>query len=119
MNEMHFTFSDTIAGYVTRGVDEGDRTFLMRTSDGRDFAAEVTDATYAEVIRNPDEPFQDPGAPLAGLLVPGRFVFAYGVFYPEAGGTSFQAKHVVLVGGAAHEWRFESPGWWIDQVRGL
>jgi mannose/cellobiose epimerase-like protein (N-acyl-D-glucosamine 2-epimerase family)/anti-anti-sigma regulatory factor len=119
VNEIRFSFSDTIAGYVTRAVDAGDQTFLLRTSDGRDFAVELTDATYAEVIRNPSEQFQDPGAPLASLLVPGRFVFAYGIFYPEAGGTSFQAKHVVLVGAATTEWRFEHPDWWITQIRGL
>ena len=37
MNELRFTFSDLIAGYVT-SFDQGTRRFVMKTSDGREFA---------------------------------------------------------------------------------
>ena len=39
MNDLRFTFSDTIAGYVT-SFDQGTRRLVMKTSDGREFAVE-------------------------------------------------------------------------------
>jgi mannose/cellobiose epimerase-like protein (N-acyl-D-glucosamine 2-epimerase family)/anti-anti-sigma regulatory factor len=116
---MHFTFSDTITGYVTATVDSSAGTFGLKTSDGREFQVKLTDVTYAEVIRNPSEPFQAPGAPIQSLLTPGRFLFAYGVFYPEGGDYTFEAKRLVLAGRTENEWRFESPDWWITQIRHL
>ncbi len=62
MDKMHFTFSDTIAGYVTSAVDSK-KTFGLRTTDGREFQVKLTDATYGELVGNLDESFQDPGAP--------------------------------------------------------
>ncbi|MGH3574436.1 MAG: AGE family epimerase/isomerase [Pseudonocardiaceae bacterium] len=119
MDKMHFTFSDTIAGYVTATMDSSDGAFGLKTSDGREFQVQLTDATYAEVIRNPSEPYQDPGAPIQSLLTPGRFLFAYGVFYPEDGDHILEAKHLVFVGRTENDWRFESPDWWVNQVRDL
>jgi mannose/cellobiose epimerase-like protein (N-acyl-D-glucosamine 2-epimerase family)/anti-anti-sigma regulatory factor len=119
MDKMHFTFSDTIAGYVTATKDSPEGTFGLKTSDGREFQVKLTDVTYAEVIRNPSEPYQDPGAPIQSLLTPGRFLFAYGIFYPEGGDYLFEAKHLVLVGRTENDWRFESPDWWINQIRDL
>src|SRR6185312_3717636 len=75
--------------------------------------------TYAEVIRNPSESFQDPGTSLQSLLTPGRYLFAYGIFYPEGGDYLLEAKRLVLVGWAQNEWRFESPDWWVNQIRDL
>ena len=118
MDKMHFTFSDTVAGYVT-AADGSAGTFGLKTSDGREFQVSLTDATYAEVIRNPSEPYQDPGAPIQSLLTPGRFLFAYGIFYPEGGDYKLEAKRLVLVGRAENDWRFESPDWWINQIRDL
>jgi mannose/cellobiose epimerase-like protein (N-acyl-D-glucosamine 2-epimerase family)/anti-anti-sigma regulatory factor len=119
MDKMQFTFSDTIAGYVTATEGAPDGAFGLKTSDGREFQVKLTDVTFAEVIRNPHEPFQDPGAPIQSLLTPGRFLFAYGVFYPEGGDYSFEAQRIVLVGRTRNEWRFESADWWINQVRDL
>ena len=117
LDKMHFTFSDTIAGYVTAGMEEG--TFGLKTTDDREFRVKLTDATYAEVSRNLNEPWQDPGAPMEDLLTLGRYLFAYGVFYPEGGDYAFEAKHLVFVGRTAHEWRFESPDWWVKQIHAL
>lgn len=122
MDKMHFTFSDTIAGYVTATVDFSDSpsgTFGLKTSDGREFQVKLTDVTLAEVIRNLSEPYQDPGAPIQSLLTPGRFLFAHGVFYPEGGDYTFEAKRLVLAGWTEQEWRFESPDWWVTQIRQL
>jgi mannose/cellobiose epimerase-like protein (N-acyl-D-glucosamine 2-epimerase family)/anti-anti-sigma regulatory factor len=116
---MHFTFADTIAGYITTPVDAGRKTFGLKTTDDREFAVKLTDATYAEVLRNLDEPFQDPGAPLENVLLPGRYVFAYGIFYHEGGTFNFEAKHIVLAGRQKDEFRFEEQDWWIKQIRSL
>ena len=114
-DSLRFTFSDLISGYVTAPVQAG--VFAMKTSDGREFRVKLTDATYAEVIRNLGESWQDPGGPLEELLSPGRYLFAYGIFYPESDELKFEAKHLVFVGGHTDKWRFEEPDWWINQIR--
>lgn len=118
MDKMHFTFSDTIAGYVTAPLDAAG-VFRMKTTDGREFAAKLTDATYQQIMRNLGEPWQDPGVPFEKMLSEGRYLFAYGIFYPENGEWSFEAKSLVYPGRTAEEWRFEDPQWWIDQIRCL
>jgi mannose/cellobiose epimerase-like protein (N-acyl-D-glucosamine 2-epimerase family)/anti-anti-sigma regulatory factor len=118
MNEITWTFSDTIAGYVTT-VDAKARKFGLKTTDDREFEVALTPATYAEVTRNLGEPFQDPVEPLENILTPGRYLFAYGVFYPEAEGLKFEAKRIILTGRAPHEFRHEAAQWWIDQIRQL
>ncbi len=115
---LSWTFSDTIAGYVTQ-CDEGSRSFGLRTTDGRELQVNLTAASYGEVMRNLGEPFQDPGAPLESLMTPGRFVFAYGCFYPERSGMRFEAKRVILTGREPEEYRQEAQVWWIDQVKQL
>lgn len=118
MNPAGFTFSDTIAGYVT-SFDEAAASFVLRTTDDREFCVKITDVTYAEMLRNLDEPWQDPGGPMAKILAPGKYVYAYGTFYPEQSGTSFEAQRIVLVGDKAETWRFEEPDWWVRQIRSL
>ncbi len=115
---MQFTFSDTISGYIT-SVEQDKRCFTMKTADGREFQVKLTDTTYAEVLRNLGEPFQDPGMALENLLEGGRYLFASGIFYPEAGDLHFEAKHIILAGRSKDEYRFESPDWWIEQIRAL
>src|SRR5436190_133190 len=67
--KMHFTFSDTIAGYVTT-VDQVRKTFTLKTAGDREFQVKLTNTTYAELVRNLGETFQDPGVPLESLLAP-------------------------------------------------
>ncbi|HEY4026707.1 MAG TPA: AGE family epimerase/isomerase [Candidatus Dormibacteraeota bacterium] len=118
MDDLDFTFSDTIAGYVL-DFDRTSRAFGLKTTDGRQFRVQLTSSTYAEVLRNLDEPYQSPSSPLEELLVAGRYLFAHGIFYPEGGGLLFEAKHIVLVGQGPSEYRFEEPDWWIKQIRAL
>ncbi|GIE77962.1 hypothetical protein Aph02nite_39120 [Actinoplanes philippinensis] len=119
MNELNFTFSDLVAGYVT-GFDPSTDTVTLNTSDGRPYAARLTPTTVAEMLRNLGEAYVDAGAQFRGLLQPGRFIHVYGVFYPmEDNGTGFEAKHVLLFGKEADEYRFESPDWWQRQVRAI
>src|SRR5437588_9522843 len=99
VGKMQFTFSDMIAGYVT-SVDQGKKIFALKTTDGKEFQVKLTNTTYTELVRNLGEPFQDPGVPLESILAPGRYLFAYGIFYPEAGDLRFDAKQVILAGRA-------------------
>jgi mannose/cellobiose epimerase-like protein (N-acyl-D-glucosamine 2-epimerase family)/anti-anti-sigma regulatory factor len=118
MASLDFTFSDLISGYVS-GADADGGGFGLKTTDGREFHVKLTDATYAEMVRNLGEPWQDIGAPLSSMLTEGRYLFAYGVFYPEGNDLKFEAKHLVLVGRNVNEWRPEAPDWWVNQIRSL
>jgi len=116
MNDLRFTFSDTIAGYLTRYDKQADA-FDLKTSDGREFRIELTPTTYAELVRNIGEPYHDATGAMRDMLVPGRYLFAYGIFYPDAGQTRFEVKHLVFVGRREGEYRFEEQDWWIKQIR--
>lgn len=118
MNELRFTFSDTIAGYVT-SFDEGNKRFVMKTSDDREFAVDLTDTMSAELVRNLEEPYADASALVNQMLVPGRYLFAYGIFYPQGGGHVFEAKRLVFVGRKEDQFQFEKQDWWIKQVASL
>ena len=94
INTIDFTFSDLVAGYVT-GYDATTDRFTLETSDGRPYSIGLTGNTYAEVTRNLGEGFKDATGQMREMLVPGRFVFAYGVYYPDgAGGTVLQSSNV-------------------------
>ncbi len=120
MNEEkhQFTFSDTISGYASR-FDWDTDTFILTTSDGREYQAKLTANTYAEMVRNLGEAFIDSTAQMKNMLDDGRYLFAYGVFYPEEDDLKFEAMHIVFLGRAANEYRFESQDWWIKQVKSL
>jgi mannose/cellobiose epimerase-like protein (N-acyl-D-glucosamine 2-epimerase family) len=118
MSHLRFSFSDTIAGYVTQSEREQGR-FGMRTSDGREFTVSLTETMSAELVRNLNEPYQDVSGRVPQMLVPGRFLFAYGVFYPEGGGHAFEAKRLVFVGRTEKDFAFEKQDWWIKQVASL
>jgi mannose/cellobiose epimerase-like protein (N-acyl-D-glucosamine 2-epimerase family) len=117
MNNLDFTFSDLMAGYVKRFDAQSDR-FTLTTSDGRDYEVGLTPTTYAELIRNLGEGFKNASDHLREMLTPGRFLFAYGIFYPdgEASGVRFDAKHLVFAGRGETQYEFEKPDWWVKQV---
>lgn len=114
MLKVDFSFSDLIAGYVT-GFDHDSGIFDLQTSDGRTFQVKLTATTYGELLRNLGEPFKDCTGQMRDMLVPGIFVFAYGIFYPEDD-KPFEVKHLVFVGRSASEFLFESRDWWIKQI---
>ncbi|MCA8907078.1 MAG: N-acyl-D-glucosamine 2-epimerase, partial [Rhodospirillaceae bacterium] len=117
MNALDFTFSDLVAGYVT-GYDQAADSFTLETSDGRPYQVGLTPNTYAEVIRNLGEGFKNASDQMREMLVPGRFVFAYGIFYPDGPGGSvqFDAKHLVFAGRTESAYEFERPDWWVHQI---
>jgi mannose/cellobiose epimerase-like protein (N-acyl-D-glucosamine 2-epimerase family) len=113
-----FTFSDTIAGYVTY-FDPALQTFGLKTADGRLFNAKLTDTTYAKLARNLGEPYQDCTGSLPVMLTPGRYLFTYGVFFPEQGDYKYEAKEITFPGRKADEFSFEKSDWWVNQIREL
>lgn len=117
MNELSFTVSDLIAGYVT-SYDAATQSFGMKTTDGREFCVTLTPTVYAEFVRNLGEGFQNASDKLPSALTAGRYLYVYGTFYPEAK-TSFEAKHIMLMGNGENEFRFEEADWWVNQVQQL
>jgi len=113
-----FTFSDTIAGYVD-AFDSGSDTFTLKTSDGRAFEVRFAANTYGELVRNLDEPYQDCTGQMRAMVTPGRHLFAYGIYYPEGGGNTFEAMHIIFLGRTQDEYRFEAQDWWIKQIKSL
>lgn len=116
--EINFTFSDTIAGYVT-DFNLKERNFSLKTSDNRLFKAYLTDNCYARYVRNLNEPYQDASGDINSLLaLPRQMVFAYGSFYPETDHSHmiFQAQWLVFPGKGPGIYRHEEPDWWINQI---
>ena len=121
MNNIDFSFSDLIAGYVTKfepqkGVGG---IFGLKTSDGRDYEVALTPNTYAELVRNLGEPYQDCTAQMPSLLVSDRYLFVYGIFYPQDSEYKYEAKHIVFLGQTEDEYQFEKQEWWVNQVQQL
>ena len=116
--DINFTFSDTIAGYITE-FNQDERTFSLKTSDNRVFKASIADNCYARYPRNLNEGYQDATPDMFTLLaLPRQMVFAYGTFYPlnESSQPFFQAQWLVFPGKGPGKYRHEEPEWWINQI---
>jgi len=113
-----YTFSDTIAGYVT-AFNRSERTFELRTSDGREFAARLTRTTFARLTQNLGENYHDATGRISEFLVPGAFVHAYCIFYPEGGDYRIECMSLIFPGDTPGTFRHEEPGWWVSQVRSI
>jgi mannose/cellobiose epimerase-like protein (N-acyl-D-glucosamine 2-epimerase family) len=114
-----FTFSDTIAGYVT-SYNSRESGFTLRTSDGREFSVYLNSNTFARYAYNLPEPYQDATADMPRLLaLPRQFVFAYGTYYPAGETGRFEAQWLVFPGNGPGLYRHEEPSWWINQSRSI
>jgi mannose/cellobiose epimerase-like protein (N-acyl-D-glucosamine 2-epimerase family) len=111
----HFTFTDLVAGYVT-GYDADRKLVDLRTSDGRPQRVTLTPNTSAEFLRNLGEPYVDATTQVPVLLMPGTYLYAYGVCYPERGQTTFEAKRLIFLGRRPGDHNFEDPAWWTTQL---
>ncbi|MBE9174524.1 AGE family epimerase/isomerase [Synechocystis salina LEGE 06155] len=113
---INFPFSDLIAGYVTN-YDQSADIFELKTSHGQEFKVKLSPMAYAKVIQNFDEAYPDATGTMRAWLTPGRFLYVYGVFYPDS--DIFDGKQVVFVGKKDQEYVFEKQDWWIKQVYAL
>ncbi|NJD19097.1 MAG: N-acyl-D-glucosamine 2-epimerase [Gemmatimonadetes bacterium] len=118
MDLVNFSFSDTIAGYVV-DTDPSAGRFRLRTTDDRIFTVAFAPNTYAWIANNLREPRQWCGEQMRSMVVPGRYLFVYGVFYQECGGFNFEAQYIVFPGRRPGEYQFEQADWWIRQIRAL
>ena len=121
-NQLNFPFSDLIAGYIRKvsypEIFDCKGMIELETSDGRMYTVKITDACYAELVRNLGEPFQV--APdIQQILVEDRFIHVYGLFYPEKDSLKFEAKHMLLFGRNKDDLRFEDQNWWTHQIQQL
>ena len=91
-------------------------TYTVKTSGGQEFQIKLKSNTYAQVVRNLGDPYQDSTGPMRDMLVPGRFLYTYGVFYPEANGPVFEAQFILFLGRKADEYVIERPDWWVKQI---
>ena len=114
---MQFEFSDSIGGYV-KSFDKTVGTFILTTSDGRDFSVKLTATLYSKLIRNLGEPWFDTTAAIPEMLSPGRFLFVYGTFYPDAPDV-LEAQYIDFLGKDVEKFRFEEPDWWIKQAQSI
>lgn len=114
--QINFPFSDLIAGYVTNYDQQAD-VFGIKTSDGQEFQVKLSPMAYAKVIQNFDEGYPDATGAMRDWLTPGRFLYVYGVFYPDT--AIFDGKQVVFAGKKGDEYVFEKQDWWIKQVNAL
>ena len=118
MNKINHPFSDTVAGYVTHYDSETD-TYGVKTPGGQEFQVKLKGNTYAQLARNLGDPWQDCTGQMRQMLTPGRFVFTYGIFYPENGGHAFESQFLVFLGRKDGEFVFERPNWWITQIKSI
>jgi hypothetical protein len=117
MDPMRFSFSDTIAGYVT-GYNRDKDTFGLKTTDGRDFQVKFAVNTYGWIANNLNEPrtWTSPDQ-MRGLLVPGRYPLCTGFIIPNMVGSrmrpslwSFPAAEKITMSlngriGGSSRWR--------------
>lgn len=118
MDNMRFSFSDTISGYVTR-FNRSEKSFGIKTSDGREFEVVLTPAAYGRITQNLGESYMDCTGRFGSLLIPGQYLHAHGIFYPRGESYVFEAKFLVFPGDAPAKYRHEEPDWWIDQIRSI
>lgn len=117
MGQTNFEFSDTVAGYVTDFSFDSNM-FGIQTSDGRDFKIRLSSSTYAELVHNLGDSYVDCTGQMRDMLARGRFIYAYGVFYPDDNG-ALEAEHLIFVGKGENEFVFEQQDWWIKQIQQL
>jgi mannose/cellobiose epimerase-like protein (N-acyl-D-glucosamine 2-epimerase family) len=115
MNEIDFTFSDLISGYVTQ-FDRSTDTYAVKTSGGQEFQIKLKSNTYAQLMRNLGDPYQDSTGQMRDMLVPGRYLFTYGTYYPEQAGPVFEAQFIIFVGRRPDEYLSERQDWWVKQI---
>ena len=118
VNKINFTFSDTVAGYVTN-FDSGSDSYTVKTAGDQEFTIKLMSNTYAQFTRNLGDPWQDCTGQMRQMLTEGRYVFTYGVFYPEGDGFSVEAQFLMFPGRKVGEYGFERQDWWVKQVASI
>jgi hypothetical protein len=98
MERMNFSFSDTIGGYITH-FNRQEKSFGIKTSDGREYTAYLGPNTWGRIAQNLGESYMDATERFNELIHPGQHVFAYGVFYPKGDGHKENIAMMNPIGG--------------------
>jgi len=53
------------------------------------------------------------------MLVPGRYMFNYGIYYPEGGDFSYEVQFVIFMAAKENAFGFELTDWWVKQIVSL
>lgn len=118
MNDLRFTFSDTISGYISN-FDRREMSFDLTTSDQRTFHVDLTGTTFSRIMENLEEPVADVSARVAEKLDDGQYAHVYGIFAPAGAGLRFEAKTLVFPGEEVGQYRHEEPQWWVNQIHSI
>ena len=119
LNRITTPHSDLLYLEIDR-VDSSGNSFQGRTPDGSSFRVDLSPDFRARTLRNLGEIENDCTAAAPAMLVPGRKVFAHGIFYPTSSEAVFEGQKLYFLGTGTRELRFEDdPDWWSTQVRGL
>jgi len=113
-----FEFSDTIGG-ICQSYDAETRTGIIRDFNGEEVKVKMSDNVYARLLRNLDEPYRDCTGQIDKLFREGQMAFVYGIYYPDEGGTNFEASYIDFPGRKPNEMRFEEADWWVNQARSI
>lgn len=119
MNKLNFTVSDTLAGYV-QSFDKKSDSFTLKTSDGREYTVHLKSNTYGWIANNLEETrIWCDAEKIRSMLVTGRYLFVYGIYYPEASDLTYEAQYVIYMGEKDTSFGFEKPDWWVKQIISL
>ncbi|NJL99506.1 MAG: N-acyl-D-glucosamine 2-epimerase [Synechococcaceae cyanobacterium SM2_3_2] len=119
MNPIDFTFSDLIAGYVV-AADPTQGIFTLKTTDDREYTVKFAANTYGWVANNLEEARQWTNQDqMKALAVPGRYLFVYGIYFPENGGNTFEAQYLVFPTKKEDSFVFERQDWWVQQIKSI
>jgi putative intracellular protease/amidase/mannose/cellobiose epimerase-like protein (N-acyl-D-glucosamine 2-epimerase family) len=111
-------YSDLVTG-IFGPRDDSAGTIALTTADGIRYTVRLDADPGIRLLRNLDEPAADPGPSPASRLAPGRMAAVSGIFYPQADGTRFDAKDILLPETAPGCYRFEEEDWWIRQLEAI
>ena len=119
MEKLLFEFSDMIAGYVTC-FNEAENVFTLNTSHGNEFSVKLGANIFGRLLSNLGESVRYcDEVQIRSLLIPGQYLFVYGIFYPQGGSHVFEAKVVDFPGNKPDKYRFEESDWWIKQAKSI
>ena len=114
-DDSQFTFSD-YHRWVRDRIHRDTDTYTVKTSGGQEFQIKLKSNTYAQLVRNLGDPYQDSTGQMRDMLVPGRYLFTYGTYYPDGKGIVFEAQFIIFVGRKPDEYLPERQDWWVKQI---
>ena len=94
--------------------------FISKPATGREYSAKFSANAYGWIANNLEEARQWTSQDqMRSMLVPGRYLFAYGVYYPEKGSYTFEVQFMIFPGRKEDNYVFERPDWWVKQIESL